>query len=83
VRRMTLWTVALIAGSFAGIGVSSLVKTGSAVAWVSGAIGSLVVAAFVIACVVTAMESVFPSLRGHGPLVAHRRGGGLGEVEGR
>jgi hypothetical protein len=73
VRRAMVWVVAFIAGSFAGVGVSTLVKTGSTLAWVSGVLGSLLVAAFVMACVVTAMASVFPSLRGHAALGADRR----------
>jgi hypothetical protein len=65
---MVLWMVALLAGYLAASGDVTLMTTTSRVAVVAGLIVSLVVAGFVTACVVTATEAVFPSLRAQRPL---------------
>jgi uncharacterized membrane protein len=66
-RRVLIWVVAAVTGSLAGRGVVTLV-TGGGVAVLIVLVVSLFVAAFVIACVVTALTSLFASTHRHWPL---------------
>jgi hypothetical protein len=63
VGRVALWTLALMLGALAAAGLSRLapVERTANLLWV---LGPLVVFGFVSACVVAAVESLIPGLRG-------------------